>query len=109
MFVFYLFKRLQQKLQNFQGNQPEDIHSLRLPNPHSPHLQQHQVSSATSGNTHQESSTISTSELLSNISKTNTHPVEDKTDTDGVILHSDTIILVSSMVFMIIMGKFDLG
>ena len=121
--MFHLLQRLQQKLSDVQGSSPEDLHSLSLPNPHSsssggfPSHQDTQDSLPSSSVTNyvvekveinrgSENKLNSTSDILSNTTHIHTQFKDyENNNSDNVILHSDTIILVSSMVCMIIMGE----
>ena len=87
-----------------------------MPNPHSSGLPPHKparenfpssVQYASEGPTFEGeefAKIINSSEILSNRSETQFSNYPNN-NSDNVILHSDTIILVSSMVCMIIMGK----
>ena len=113
-------QRLQEKLQHVQGSPAEDLHSLSLPTPHfsgvtrqelgPKHLPSYVASTSEAITDGRESSIIiDSSEVLSNISQVDTQPADHQySNIDNVILHSDTIILVSSMVVMILMGRYKL-
>ena len=117
--MFYL-QRLKEKLSDVQGSGPEDLHSLSLPNPHSSGFPNHQqghedlpssVRYAAEDSSHDDMSAnthfSNSSKILSNYNDTSHIRLSEyeNNNSDNVILHSDTIILVSSMVCMIIMGK----
>ena len=122
--LLLLFQRLQKKLSDVQGSSPEDLHSLSLPNPHAassgsfPSHQDAQDSLPSSSVTNyvvekveinrgSENKLNSTSDILSNTTHIHTQFTDyENNNSDNVILHSDTIILVSSMVCMIIMGEY---
>ena len=122
--LLLLFQRLQKKLSDVQGSSPEDLHRLSLPNPHAassgsfPSHQDAQDSLPSSSVTNyvvekveinrgSENKLNSTSDILSNTTHIHTQFTDyENNNSDNVILHSDTIILVSSMVCMIIMGEY---
>jgi len=112
-----LFQKLQEKLSDVQGSSPEDLHGLSLPNPHSSGVPPHKparenfpssVQFASEGPAFEGeefTKILNSSDILSNTSESQFSNSLNN-NSDNVILHSDTIILVSSMVCMIIMGKF---